>query len=359
MSRRGLTFFLAALLVAGLAVLANVLPVPYVVFVPGPLTDTLHDVNVVGGPNNGQLVPVVSVSGARTYPVSGHLFLTTVGVVPGDCSSHPTLYQALKAWWNKTQAVEPQQVYCQPGESSKDLERQNAQEMTDSQQDAITAALLHLGYKPTTEQITVGSTTPGLPADGVLEPGDVLVAVDGQKVTSAASLKQLVSAHPIGTAIDVTIERGAKRHVERLTTADDGAGGAVIGVTPDLRATFTKPKVHIGISPDQVGGPSAGLAFTLGIIDKLTPGSLTGGRTIAGTGTIDGFGHVGEIGGIQQKIAGAVARGATVFLAPAGDCADAKAVAPKSLTLVRVDTLDTALAALQAITSGTGTFPRC
>jgi PDZ domain-containing protein len=97
----------------------------------------------------------------------------------------------------------------------------------------------------------------------------------------------------------------------------------------------------------------------LGIIDKLTPGSLTGGRTVAGTGTINAFGIVGPIGGIQQKIAAAAKAGATVFLAPAGECADARAAAPKSMTVVKVDTLKTALSALKAIAAGSTAFAHC
>jgi PDZ domain-containing protein len=117
--------------------------------------------------------------------------------------------------------------------------------------------------------------------------------------------------------------------------------------------------VCIGVDPTAVGGPSAGLAFTLGIIDKLTRGGIVRDRTVSVTGTMSPSGAVGPIGGIQQKIAAAVRAHATVFLAPAGDCADAKKVAPSSLTLVRVDKLATAVAALKAIDAGTGGFPRC
>ena len=123
----------------------------------------------------------------------------------------------------------------------------------------------------------------------------------------------------------------------------------------------------IGIDPNDVGGPSAGLMFTLGIIDRLTPGGITGGKTIAGTGTIDGFGEVGPIGGIQQKVAAVAGFGppnaprvhASYFLAPASECADAKAAAPSSMVVVRVDTLATAVSALKAIKAGGTDFPRC
>src|SRR3954470_11492849 len=105
MSRRGLTLAVAGALIVILGGIGSVLPVPYVVLVPGPVTDTLGTVRDK---------PVVSATGAKTFPTDGHLFLTTVGVVPGDCSAHPTLWQALRAWWNSDEAVEPHQVICPP-----------------------------------------------------------------------------------------------------------------------------------------------------------------------------------------------------------------------------------------------------
>ncbi|MDQ1695715.1 MAG: Lon-like protease [Frankiaceae bacterium] len=355
MSRRGLTFGVAALLTAVLAVLAAVLPVPYVLLVPGPVCDTL---------GSCYDKTVISVDPSADSSPNGHLYLTTVGVVPGSCDDHPTLLQALRAWWDHTEAVEPHQVICPPGESSSAVQRQNEQDMSVSQRDAVTAALLQLGYKPTVQHVVVADIPDdSVPAASVLETGDLILAVEGQPVTSADHLRQLVGAHPVGTRITLSIERAGKQQDVKVKTIDSGDAThrAIIGITPDLRATFKQPHVSLGLDPAQVGGPSAGLMFTLGIIDKLTPGDLTGGRTVAGTGTIDAFGNVGPIGGVQQKIAGATKRdiSATVFLTPAGDCADAKAVAPDSLTLVRVDKLQTALDALKAIVSGTGSFPRC
>jgi PDZ domain-containing protein len=360
MSRRGLTFGLAAFLIAALGLLATQLPVPYVVLVPGPVTDTLHEVPGTGGTTGRPAVPVVSVTGARTYPVTGHLYLTTVGIEPGDCSENPTLWQAIRAWFDSTNSVQPKQVECPPGQPATAVKQQEVQDMTDSQRDAVTAALLHLHYKPVHQDVVVATTTPGTPAERALRVGDVFSAVDGTTVTSPAQLRSLISAHPVGTSLTLTVRRGGRPQQVKVRSIQDPASHRpIIGVTLDLRATFAKPRVRIGIDPNAVGGPSAGLAFTLGIIDKLTPGGITGGRTIAGTGTIDGFGVVGAIGGIQQKIAAAVKAGATVFFAPAADCPDAKGAAPSSLTLVRVTTLDSAVNALHAITSGHGTFPRC
>jgi PDZ domain-containing protein len=356
MSRRGLTFALAAFLLLVLGVLAAVLPVPYVVLVPGPVTDTLGS---VGSGSDKQAV--VAVHGAPHYSPSGHLYLTTVGVIPGNCDDEPTLLQALRAWLAEDQAVEPHQVLCPPNESADDVQQHNAQDMTQSQRAAITAALLELGKTPTSEQVIVKDVQSDVPAEKVLEPDDVVVAVNGEPVDDIDELRTLVSAKPIGTTLTVTVERDGKKHDVSVRTIDSNEPDhrPILGITPDLRATFDSPRVHIGIDPESVGGPSAGLAFTLAIIDKLTPGSLTGGRTVASTGTIDGIGTVGPIGGIQQKIYGALDADATVFLVPAGDCEDAKAVAPDSLTLVRVATLRAALDALEAIRNGSNDFPHC
>src|SRR4051794_12014814 len=310
MSRRGVTLLTAAALVVVLGVLAFVLPVPYVVLVPGPVTDTLGNVGST---------PVISVSGAQTYNDSGHLYLTTVGVIPGSCSQSPKLDVALRAWFNKHDAVQPKQVICPPGQTSQAVQQQNADEMTQSQQDAVTAALLYLHYKPSSQQIVVGDISGGTPASKVLRTGDAIVAIDGTNVTGLDQLHTLISAKPAGSELTVTVGRGGKQTDVKARTISSG-GRTVLGFQPDLRASFSSPDVRIGIDPNSVGGPSAGLAFTLGIVDKLTPGSLTGGRTVAGTGTIDGFGNVGPIGGIQQKIAAAEEAGATVFLAPASEC---------------------------------------
>jgi len=351
MSRRGVTLLTSAGLVIVLGLLAALLPVPYVVLVPGPVTDTLGSLGKT---------PVISVTGATTYPTNGRLYLTTVGVIPGSCSNNPTLSQALRAWFAPHQAVEPKQVICPPGQTSSAVAQQNADEMSQSQQDAVTAALLYLHYKPTSLQIVVGDISPGTPASQVLRTADAIVAINGTPVTSLNQLHDLIGAHPAGTSLTLTIDRhGVKQQVTARTIAEAGTKRPILGFTPDVRATFAKPVVHIGIDPNSVGGPSAGLAFTLGIVDKLTPGDLTGGHTVAGTGTIDGFGNVGPIGGIQQKIAAAVKAGALVFLAPASECADARTAAPKSLKLVKVDTLATAVKALQTIAAGGSDYPHC
>ena len=216
------------------------------------------------------------------------------------------------------------------------------------------------GYKPSREQVIVANITSNTAAK-VLESGDAIETIDGHPVTGIASVHQLIQAVKPGDTLTMTVKRdnGEKDVKVRTFEATDGTHRTLIGVSLDLHATFETPHVKIGIDPAQVGGPSAGLAFALGVVDRLTPGDLTGGKTVAVTGTIDGLGNVGPIGGIQQKIAGAKDNGATVFLAPASECPDARAAAPSSMTVVKVTTLSGALEALKAITSGSSSYPRC
>lgn len=361
MSRRGITLLVAAGLALILGVLAALLPVPYVLLTPGPPTDTL-------GAVPGSTRQVISVTGAKSYDSGGHLYLTTVGVFPGSCGDHPDLLRAMRAWFDSHEAVEPHQVICPPDQTSQSVQAEDADEMSQSQRDAMTAALLYLGYKPVSREVILTAVSPTAPAAKVLQAGDIVVAVDGKKVNSPDDLRALIAKKAVGGAISVTVKRhGTTTTVQTTVTSDPATHQPRLGVDLDQNATFRGVDVTIGIDPNDVGGPSAGLMFTLGIIDKLTPGGLTGGKTIAGTGTIDGFGVVGPIGGIQQKIAAISGHGptdapivdASYFLAPASECADAKAAAPSSLVVIRVDTLATAVAALKAIKAGRTDFPRC
>jgi Lon-like protease len=359
MTRRAATLGAAVIVLLVLLGAARVVKVPYVILQPGPVTDTLGNVPGVDTANDKPGGPVIEISGAKTQPTDGHLYLTTVEEVPGDCGADPTLWEALRAWFDKTQTVEPKQVECPPGQSTGQVAQQDAQEMSQSQSDAVTAALLELGYHPTSEHITVSSVEPGVPAAAVLQPGDVILAVNGHAVTTVTQLHEAVQKSPPGSTITLTIQRDGKTRTVTTRTVKGPGGVSMVGFAPDRIATFGNVKVHIGIDPDVIGGPSAGTALALGIIDKLTPGGLTGGMTIAGTGTVDGFGDVGPIGGIQQKVAAAVRAGAKVFFAPASECPDAKAAAPKSLTLVKVTTLHGAVEALKTIKAGGTSFPHC
>lgn len=344
MTRRAVTLGVCVVLAVVLAVVGLTLHVPYVQFAPGPVTDTLG--------SNGNGKQLIQIDGHPTYPTTGTLDLVTVSVSGGP--GYPlTLGDALRGWLSSTLAVVPESIVYPPGQTSQQVEQENAAEMQQSQEDATAAALseLHIPFKT---DVTVAAVSPKGPSDGKLKAGDVITAVAGTPVTSEQQLRDAITSHQVGQTISLDITRNGAPQTVQITLGQQ-SGRPIIGVIPGESHQFP---FHIDIALRDVGGPSAGMMFALGIIDKLTPGSLTGGRRVAGTGTIDDSGTVGEIGGIEQKVVGARRAGATIFLTPAGNCAAAAANRPSGLTLVTVHTLADALAALDDIRAGK-TPPLC
>jgi Lon-like protease len=344
MSRRAATLIVASVLVLVLGLAAALLPVPYVALHPGPTSDTLGQIGKTS---------LIQISGARTYPTDGHLNFVTVAYQGGP-GNRIDLFTALRGWIDPNVAIVPEETIFPKNESTKQVEQQNTQEMTNSQEAATAAALREL-HLPTTLVTVVDSVQKGMPADGRLRPGDVVTAVDGKKITDVSGVTTALAAHRPGTEAKFTVTRGGKEtEIAVPTVASQGRPMVGAGLRESLHSPVT-----VKISVGDVGGPSAGLMFALGIYDKLTSGALTGGRFVAGTGTITPEGRVGEIGGIQQKVVAARAAGATVFLTPARNCGDAASSAPKGLRLVRVDTLRGALQALTAVRTGQGAVPAC
>lgn len=336
MLRRQLTFGLAIGLSVVLVALAFWFPVPYVSLAPGPAIDTL---------GKGAKTSVLTVTGARTYPSDGMLALTTVSV-----QDRISLLEALRGWVSNREAVVPREFLYPEDQTPDEVDQQNVAEMKDSQGEARLAALGELGLL----QVTVRDVTKGSRALGLLQRGDVLVAVDGTAVRGPASLRSLVRSRPVGAGVRVQFRRkGVLRTVRFATVASpDKPPKAALGITTELTSPI---KVAIVVKDEQgrdVGGPSAGLMLALGIIEKLGPGSLTGGTKVAGTGTISTDGTVGPIGGIAEKLIGAKEKGATVFLAPAGNCPEAKSRTPDGITLAKVATLRDALRALADVRAG-------
>ena len=343
MSRRSLTLAIAGLATVVAIVVAALLPVPYVILGPGPTLNTL-------GESSGQ--PLIKISGHQTYKTSGNLNLVTVSYQGGP-GSNMNIFQALRAWLNPSQAVVPETELFPAGQSAQQTQAQDTEEMTGSQQIATAAALtqLHIPYQTV---VSVVSTVPGYPASKTLKAGDVIVAVDGKSVDGQTSLSSMITAHPVGSVLTLTVLRGGKTLT--IPVASKASGGtAVIGV--DAQEQYKFP-FTVSISVGDIGGPSAGMMFALGIIDKLTPLNLTGGKFIAGTGEITASGQVQPIGGIQQKMVGARSAGATVFLTPAGNCADTAGAVPAGLRLVKVSTLSQAMSDLEAIKAGKS-VPSC
>lgn len=360
MTRRATTLVVAFAVLVALIVTARFITVPYVILLPGPVTDTLGTVPA-GDTTNGQPGgPVISITGAKTQAPTGHLYLTTVEEIPGSCSVHPRLTTAIRAWFNSTETVEPYQVACPPGQTDEQVQQQAQNQMTASQINAVVAAMQELGYTPTGNRVVVQTVDKTVPAAKVLQHGDVISQVNGTPVATETDLTSAIQATPVGSSISLTIIRNGATSTVTTTTIKGPKNATRVGISVSEIPTFNHHiAVSIGIDPDVIGGPSAGTALALGIIDKLTPGGLTGGRTIAGTGTVSKAGTVGPIGGIGQKIAASVKAHATVFFAPASECADAKAAAPPSLTLVAIKTLHEAVTSLKAIKAGSTAFPHC
>lgn len=343
MTRRAFTTFLAALLALGLALAGGWQTVPYVILSPGPAYNTLGS---VGG------TPVLTITGRESFPTDGSLDLTTVNVSDGV-----TLFEALGGWLSKEEVVLPRELVYPPGSTEEETDKENRKDFTESQADATIAALNELGI-PGTSRVVIQEVSKGKPADGVLKAGDYVTMIDGVAVKDLTGLRALISKHAPGESVVVSYLRDGKGGTATLATvASDGDSPvrAVIGISGANTTTFP---VTVKISLEQVGGPSAGLMFALGIIDKLQRGSLTGGRIIAGTGEITPDGTVGPIGGIGQKLLGAVHAKATDFLVPAGNCAEAAKRKPDGLRLIKVATLKDALSALATMRTG-GTPPTC
>jgi|SRR5215212_1245779 len=308
-------------------------PLPFVTYAPGPTINVLAD--------NGDK-PIISVQGHRTYPDDGELRMTTVSVTQRD--ARLDLFTLMKAWFSPQEAVYPYGIQYGDGGSQKQDSQEGQVEMISSQDSAIAAALRELGYAvhPVLEILAV---TPRMPADGKLRPRDVVRRFDGTRVTAATQLGELIGTVPNGASVPMTVIRRGESVTVRVTpTRKDGT--KLIGVTLGIGYTFPF-KVSVNIS-DSIGGPSAGLMFALSIYDMLTPGSITSGGAIAGTGTITGSGDVGEIGGIQQKIAGAQQDGAQLFLVPPANCADALTSDHGSMRLAKAATLKDAIAEVTA-----------
>jgi PDZ domain-containing protein len=337
-SRRALTLLLASLLAVGLSIGAVQARVPYVALGPGPIYDTL------GETEDGK--PVIEIDGATTFPTDGRLDLTTVGV-----ESDLTLVEALRGWFSRDQAVVPREVVYPPGQSDEQVQAQNTEAMRTSQESAEAAAARQQGSR--ISEVSVAQVVPDAPASGLLQEGDVLTGVDGTQVRDAAELRELITDRQVGDTVQVDYVRDGQPGSVDIVTGSAGEAGPdrpVIGVTTEEEPLDLPFEVTINLA--EVGGPSAGLMFTLGILDKLGETSLTGGEHVAGTGEITADGTVGPIGGIPQKLIAAEAEGAEAFLVPAANCEEALRNPPEGLPLLKVATLDDALAALTALRSG-------
>ncbi|SDN25916.1 YlbL family protein [Actinacidiphila guanduensis] len=355
MPRRTVTLLASSLVLIALLLVALLAPTPYAEMSPGPTVNTL---GTYGG------AKVIQITGRQTYPTTGHLNMTTVRVTGADY--HMNLVESVLGWLRHDDKVVEHDTLYPKGQTAEQADQQNAEEFSQSQDSAKVAALEELKI-PVQSRVIVAAVVKGGAAEGVLHAGDVVKSVDGHTVSAADQVATFVTKHQPGQPVTFTVVRAADTkkknpptHQVTITTRtsdDTGPKRAVVGIQAGVEHLFP---FTIDIRLADVGGPSAGMMFALGIIDELTPGSLTGGQFVAGTGTIDDNGNVGPIGGISLKTIGARDKGAKFFLTPADNCEEAAKDVPGGLTLVKVKTLDDAMAALKDIRAGhLSALPSC
>jgi Lon-like protease len=333
--RRTWTAVAAGLLALTICVLGATLPVPLIAVSEGPTYNTLGEVDGT---------PVVAVNRLPVYPTSGHLNMTTVSVV-----DRITMFTALEFWASGDRQVVPREQAFPSSKTPEEVEQENVAAFDSSEINAESAAVVELGL-PVAAVVVTGLYPPDGPAAAVLQAGDELVAVKDRPLDSLAALTSTMASTLPGDRVSVTYRRdGELRTADVVLGAGEDGTRGLLGVIPGV----TSRDGDLTISLHGIGGPSAGLMFALALVDKLTPGELTGGRFIAGTGSIEPNGVVGMIDGIRFKMQGAREAGATVFLVPAENCEEAVATAPEGLQLIRVGTLHDAVVALEALRNGT------
>lgn len=345
MTQRTLVGLTAAGLLVALWTAAAVLPMPYVTYEPGITVDVL-------GETDGQ--EVIQIEGQPVYRDEGQLRMTTVFISQPEATVN--LLELMRDWLDPDAAVVPYSSVYDDGETTAQKQERGEQQMASSQDTAVAAALRELKIDFTTSAKVFGVTA-GAPADGKLQVGDVFETINGTTVTSPDDVVYLVGSAPEGKPIDFVVRReGASVPVSVQPEVVDGKKRIGIQLGPGFVFPFP---VSVDVD-SSIGGPSAGLIFSIGIYDTLTPGSLTKGHAIAGTGTIDETGQVGPIGGIEQKIVAARDDGAEVFLVPTDNCAEALAASVDGISLIRVTTMHDAVQSLRAwATNPEAEVPRC
>jgi PDZ domain-containing protein len=309
--------------VAALAWVLYLVPIPYFVISPGPAQNVLS---------------LIHIEEQAVYPAQGRLLLTAVNLRQSN------VYQALWAWADSTQAVVPEGEILVPGESPEQEVRRQLSEMDTSKIDAAYVALRAFANYPEEhgKGVLVESVFPGSPADGKLFAGDLIESVDGEPIDDPEELGNLIREAGVERTVTVRIRAVEETHDVSIRPARvQGVDYPIIGVAGVENFPFP-----LSIESGNIGGPSAGLMWTLGLADLLTPGDLTGGKTIAGTGTIDLEGNVGPIGGIAEKVIAAERAGARVFFAPRLDAPEARRVADR-MAVVPVATFMDAVRYLQ------------
>lgn len=339
-TERGRTLVVSLVALGILVTVAVVLPVPYVKLAPGPTFNVIGD-------NDGE--PFIRIDGTATYPVTGNLDMTTVRESGGPRGGL-TFVEAIGAWFSTADAVVPRELIYPDDVTGDEVRQRQAALFSTSESDAVGAALGYLDI-PVDTEVVATAVLADAPAAEFFEPRDAIVMIDGTTITEPGQVVEIVRSKPIGSSFAFEVEREGEPVTFTIESATNPADpdSPYLGVTVGL---FFTPDFDIDFTLQDVGGPSAGLMFATGIVDKLTPEDLTAGGHVAGTGTINPDGQVGPVGGIRQKLAGARDAGAELFLMPVRHCAEAEGHVPEGLSVVPVTTLAEAIEAIRAWTAG-------
>lgn len=321
-------YFIGGLLAAGfLSVVAWNVELPYLAYSPGPIADAADS---------------VVAEDVDLFPPEGELLMLTI------LQQDVNVFEAFIAGVDPTIDLIRKQAVRREGESDQEYRNRVLDQMSSSNFRAVTVALQYLGYEMVPVEVIVTDVEEGVPAEGKIEPGDVVRSVNGQQINGFEDFEPALEGQEVGDTVSLTVDReGSTRELQvELAEREEEPGEPMIGIT--LRPV-TEPPFPIEIRAGDVGGPSAGLMHTLAIIDNLTEGELTKGRVIAGTGTIDFDGTVGSIGGIRQKVVAAEAAGADYLLVPEGNYETALTAERETIEIVPVATLDEAIAFLEGL----------
>ena len=349
----GLALGLAVLLVLGMALL-NLVTVDKVLYRPAGVHDTLGEID-------GQ--PIVSIEGLETFETSGSLDFLTI-IVDGGPRSDVTAWDWLLAELDPAVDVFDADDIYPPDLTAQEIQEENVALMSQSQLGAAVVALRATGVE-VPEQVKVGQIIKDAPAAEALEVDDHILSVDGTAIENPEDVRVALQEYEPGETVPFTLIRGDEEIEVDVPTGEsdpdpldpEAPPRTIIGVF--LASDFDLP-YEVTIDAGNVGGPSAGMMFSLAIYDKITPGELTGGKRFAGTGTINSDGTVGGIGGIVQKMHAAEDEGVDYFLAPAANCAQVVGRIPGDLEVIKIENFTQARDIVEDLGEGEDiTLPRC
>jgi len=321
-------YLIGALIIVGfLSLVGWNIELPYLAYSAGPVSDAADS---------------VVAAEVDVYPPDGELLMLTV------VSQDVNIFEALIAGVDPTVDLVRKEAVRREGETDEEYRNRVLQQMDDSNFRAISVALEYLGYEMVPSEVVVNEIVDGVPAASVIELGDTIRRVNDVEIERVADFGPALAGFEVGDLVRIDVEReGSIVELEvELAEREEEPGTPMIGI---VLGELTEAPFPISIEAGDVGGPSAGMMHTIAIIDALTEGELTGGRVIAGTGTIQLDGSVGSIGGIRQKVVGAEAAGAEYILVPAGNYEAAITAERSSIEIVSVATLDEAVTFLEAL----------